>query len=175
MSTAALAIIVHWCFADVKRIAADLRQLFTVISNQPVRCADRRQVQPLLGDFVPNSQVEHLDRQAHRIMRWLSGQRSQFSLACFSCNERNGRIQKIVSLHVLPQGLGKNIFLGTCPTLPFLLRRTIRNHLRRSRPEKILNVFQRIHLRFFRACGLASGRTSFASLRTAMSDRLLER
>ncbi len=57
--------------------------------------------------------------------------------------------------------------------MTFLLRGTIRDHLRRSRPEKILNVFQRIHLRFFRACGLASGRTSFASSRTAMSDRLL--
>jgi hypothetical protein len=63
--------------------------------------------------------------------------------------------------------------LGACPTLTVLLRRTIRDHLRRSRPEKILNVFQRIRLRFFRACGLASGRTSFASSRTAMSDRLL--
>ena len=54
----------------------------------------------------------------------------------------------------------------------------IRDHLRRARPEAILNifvfqVFQRIHLRFFRACGLASGRTSFASSRTAMSNRLL--
>jgi len=49
----------------------------------------------------------------------------------------------------------------------------IRDHLRRSRPETILNVFQRIHLRLFRACGLASSRTSFASSRTAMSDRLL--
>src|SRR5712664_1983743 len=62
---------------------------------------------------------------------------------------------------------------GVCPTLTVLLRRTIRNHLRRARPEKILNVFQQIHLRFFRACGLASGRTSFASSRTAKSDRLL--
>jgi hypothetical protein len=41
--------------------------------------------------------------------------------------------------------------LGACPTLTVLLRRTIRDHLRRSRLEKILNVFQRIHLRFFRA------------------------
>ncbi len=56
-------------------------------------------------------------------------------------------------------------FLGASPTLTVLLRRTIRDHLRRSRPEKILNVFQRIRLRFFQACGLASGRTSFASLR----------
>lgn len=32
--------------------------------------------------------------------------------------------------------------LGACPTLTVLLRRIIRNHLRRSRPEKILNVFQ---------------------------------
>ena len=47
--------------------------------------------------------------------------------------------------------------LGACPTLIVLLRRTIRSHLRRARPETILNVFQRIHLRFFRACGLASG------------------
>jgi hypothetical protein len=30
--------------------------------------------------------------------------------------------------------------LGAGPTLTFLLRRTIRNHLRRSRLEKILNV-----------------------------------
>ena len=63
--------------------------------------------------------------------------------------------------------------LGACPTLTFLLRQTIHDHLRRSRPEKILNVFRRIHLRFFRACGLASGHTSFASSRTAKSDRLL--
>src|SRR4029077_18088214 len=63
--------------------------------------------------------------------------------------------------------------LGAWATLTFLLRRTICHHLSRARPEKILNVFQRIHLRFFRACGLASGRTSFASSRTAKSDRLL--
>jgi putative ABC transport system substrate-binding protein len=63
--------------------------------------------------------------------------------------------------------------LGAWATSTFLLRRTIRHHLRRARPETILNVFQRIHLRFFRACGLASGRTSFASSRTAKSDRLL--
>jgi len=65
-------------------------------------------------------------------------------------------------------------FRGAWPTLTFLLRRTIRDHLRRSRPEKILNVFQRIHLRFFLACGLASGRTSSASSRTTMPDRLLD-
>jgi len=58
--------------------------------------------------------------------------------------------------------------------LTVLLRRTIRDRLRRSRPEKILNVFHRIGLRFFRACGLAFGRTSVASSRTAMSDRLPE-
>jgi hypothetical protein len=55
--------------------------------------------------------------------------------------------------------------LGACLTLILLLRRMIRDHLRRSRPEKILKVFQRIHLRFFLACGLASGRASFASSR----------
>jgi len=54
-----------------------------------------------------------------------------------------------------------------------LLRRTIRDHLYRSQPDKILNVFQRIHLQFFLACGLASGLTSFTSSRTAMSDKLL--
>ena len=63
--------------------------------------------------------------------------------------------------------------LGACPTLTVLLRRTIHDHLRRARPEKILNIFQRTPFRFFRACGLASGRTFFASSRTAMSDRLL--
>jgi hypothetical protein len=34
------------------------------------------------------------------------------------------------------------IVLGACPTLTVLLRRTIRDHLRRARPEKILNAFQ---------------------------------
>ena len=71
--------------------------------------------------------------------------------------------------------------LGACPTLTVLLRRTICRHLRRSRPEKLLDVFQRIRLRFFQACppvvrqtgGLASDRTSFASSRTARSDGLL--
>ncbi len=66
-----------------------------------------------------------------------------------------------------------NTRLGACPALTLLLRRTICSHLRRSRLEKILNVFQRIHLRFFLACGLASCRTSFASSRTAVPDRLL--
>ena len=32
-------------------------------------------------------------------------------------------------------------------------------------PKKILNVFERIRLRFFRACGLASASASFASQR----------
>jgi hypothetical protein len=69
--------------------------------------------------------------------------------------------------------MAQDMVLGACPTVTDLLRPTIRDHLRRARPEKILNVFQRIHLRFFQACGLASGRTFFASPRTAMSDRLL--
>jgi hypothetical protein len=30
----------------------------------------------------------------------------------------------------------RGVTLEACPTLTFLLRRTIRNHLRRSRPEK---------------------------------------
>ena len=64
--------------------------------------------------------------------------------------------------------------IGACPILTVLLRQTIRDHLRRARPEKILHVFQPIHLRFFRACGLVSGRTSFASSRAAMSNRLLD-
>jgi hypothetical protein len=42
----------------------------------------------------------------------------------------------------------REVTLGACPTLTFLLRRTIRSHLRRSQSEKILNVFQRIHLQF---------------------------
>jgi hypothetical protein len=65
------------------------------------------------------------------------------------------------------------LLLGACPILTVLLRRTICDHLHRSRPEKILNVFQRIRLRFFQACGLASGHTSYTSSQTAMSDRLL--
>ncbi len=42
-------------------------------------------------------------------------------------------------------------------------------------PKKTIYVLKRIRLRFFQACGLASGRTSFASSRMAMSDRLLAR
>jgi hypothetical protein len=54
--------------------------------------------------------------------------------------------------------------------LTVLLRRTIRDHLRRARPKKILTVLQRIRLRFFRALRRSSGRTSFASLRRAVSS-----
>jgi hypothetical protein len=72
--------------------------------------------------------------------------------------------------------------------MPFLLRRTIRAGTRLAggasfSPGKLLNVFitrcipringSPMHLRFFRACGFASGRTSFALSRKAMSDRLL--
>jgi hypothetical protein len=46
--------------------------------------------------------------------------------------------------------------IGACPTVTVLLRRTIRDHLRRSWPEKILNVFQRIHLRDERQCQTGS-------------------
>jgi hypothetical protein len=53
--------------------------------------------------------------------------------------------------------------LEVCPSNAILLRQTICRHLRRSRPEKILNVFQRIRLRFSLACGLASTSRSFAS------------
>jgi hypothetical protein len=63
--------------------------------------------------------------------------------------------------------------LGACPTLTVLLWRMICTHLRRSRPEKILNVFQRIRLRFLRACGLASGPHLLRLVTKAMSDRLL--
>jgi hypothetical protein len=39
----------------------------------------------------------------------------------------------------------------------------MRGHLLRSRIEKVLNVPQRVRLRFFLACGLASDPASFAS------------
>jgi len=55
--------------------------------------------------------------------------------------------------------------LRTCPTLTFLLRRTIRDHLpscsARNNPQCISATTPPV----FRACGLASGRTSFASSR----------
>jgi len=40
-------------------------------------------------------------------------------------------------------------------------------------PKKILDVLQRIHLRFFQACGLASDRNLLRLVTKAMSDRLL--
>ena len=67
------------------------------------------------------------------------------------------------SLHGSPLKAARR--LGVCPSNAILLRQMICWHLRRSRPEIILNVFQRIRLRFFRACGLASARVSFASQR----------
>ena len=39
-------------------------------------------------------------------------------------------------------GFTSTLVLGACPTLTFLLRLTMRRHLLRSRPRKILNVFQ---------------------------------
>ena len=92
--------------------------------------------------------------------------------------EKNGSFSltfcQIVALMLPYRSVLAGLLLrGVCPILTVLLRRTICDHLRRARPEKILNGFQRIHLRFFHACGLASGHTSFASSRRAMSDRLL--
>ncbi len=75
-------------------------------------------------------------------------------------NERSGTVIA-VALTSQPQRAAfpltlelqsKGLPNGACPTLTFLLRRTICGHLRRSRPRKILTVFQRIRLRFFRAC-----------------------
>ncbi|BFU96716.1 MAG: hypothetical protein NTNFB02_34380 [Nitrospira sp.] len=63
--------------------------------------------------------------------------------------------------------------LGVCPSNAFLLRQTIREHLRRSRLKNFLNVFQRIRLRIFRACGLASASSSFCLATKDYSDRLL--
>ena len=42
---------------------------------------------------------------------------------------------------------------------------------KRAQQQYVLCPIGRIHLRFFRAFGLVSGRSSFASSRTAMSDR----
>ena len=78
----------------------------------------------------------------------------RYSISCIEVAHVLSFLQKVICRE-----------LGACPTLTVLLRRTIRDHLRRSRPGKIIYVFQRIHLRFFRACGLAFGRISFASSR----------
>jgi hypothetical protein len=102
--------------------------------------------------------------------KWVTFQQTQNASLC----PRGIPYRLIAALAYSDQaGSEGQLAQGACPTLTFLLRRTIRDHLRRSRPEKILNVFQRIRLRFFHACSLASGRTSLASSRTAMSDRLL--
>jgi hypothetical protein len=48
------------------------------------------------------------------------------------------------ALDIIQQALSYSLVreLGACPTLIFLLRRKICDHLRRARPEKLLNVFQ---------------------------------
>ena len=56
--------------------------------------------------------------------------------------------------------------------MTILLGRTIYDHLHRSRPGRIFNVFERRHLQVFPERGFASDRTSFASSRMAMSDSL---
>lgn len=55
--------------------------------------------------------------------------------------------------------------LGTYQRIAILLRRTISDHLPRSRHETILNVLQRIRLRSLSRLRLASDPISFASLR----------
>ena len=62
---------------------------------------------------------------------------------------------------------------GVCPSNAILLRQTICRHLRRSRPQEILDVFQRIRLRFLGACGLASASSSLRLATKDYSDRLL--
>jgi len=71
--------------------------------------------------------------------------------------------------------MAQDMVLGACPTVTVLLRQTRCDHLRRARPEKSSMYSSEYTFRFFQACGLASGRTSFALSRTAMSDRLLVR
>ena len=57
--------------------------------------------------------------------------------------------------------------------MPFYCAHDLR-HLRRSCPEKIVNVFQRIRLRFFRGCGLASAVISVASVLIDLVRRVIE-
>ncbi len=115
--------------------------------------------------LVPEAERGVLWRRVFRLRHNRHGSRSEH------VNERIGSLVSIEGVVATTRSLSS--IRGACPTLTLLLRRTIYDRLHRSRPEKILNVFQRIHLRFFQACGLASGRTSFASSRTAMSVRLL--
>jgi hypothetical protein len=62
---------------------------------------------------------------------------------------------------------------GVCPSNAILLRQTICLHLRRSRPQEIFDVFQRIRLRFLGACGLASASSSLCLATKDYLDRLL--
>lgn len=69
--------------------------------------------------------------------------------------------------------MNRSAIIGACPALPFPLWRIMARHLLCSRHWKILNVFQRVRLRFFGACSRASAYPSFVSSRMAMSDRRL--
>ncbi len=57
------------------------------------------------------------------------------------------------------------ILLEVCPSNAVLLRQATCRHLRRSRPETILNVFQRIRLRVFHALRRSSTSSAIASQR----------
>jgi len=85
---------------------------------------------------------------------------SQLSVTCAF-----NRISSLVESPNVSREEGCVVCVRSLSDMAVLLRRTIRDHLRRSLLGKILDVFQRIHLRFFRACGLAFGRISFASSR----------
>jgi Calcineurin-like phosphoesterase superfamily domain len=56
---------------------------------------------------------------------------------------------------------------------PVLLRQTICRHLCRSRSQEILDVLQRIRLRFLGTCGLASASSSLSLATKDYSGRLL--
>jgi hypothetical protein len=70
---------------------------------------------------------------------------------------------------------GNDLGLGACPTLPFYCGERSVTICVVLGQRKILNVFQRIHLWFFRVCGLASDRTSFASSRNGNVGQALSK
>ncbi len=70
-------------------------------------------------------------------------------------------------------GAGFTGILGVYPSNAVLLRQTSCRHLCRSRSQEILDVLQRIRLRFLGTCGLASASSSLSLATKDYSGRLL--
>jgi len=124
-------------------------------------------------------QVGHLSRVPARLYRF-SRSRRVFLYRSMGRNDRRPALFPLPlpsrlsqTSGVCSRSLRELCGRGVCQSNTILLRQTICGHLRRSRLQEILDVLQRIRLRFLGACGLASASSSLRLATKDYSDRLL--